>query len=209
MSCSRFKVAAGFFAVLIFTAYRPAVGQTAADVEFMQGMIHHHAQALEMTDLVPDRSGSEKIHLLARRIEISQQDEIAWMRDWLERNSHDVAHVDHHDADHHDAPHVDESSQDTASAHDDDTTAAPLMPGMLTEEEMAQLAGATGVEFDRLFLQFMIHHHEGALTMVEDLLSAEGAAQDTDVFRIASGIDADQRAEIRRMQAMLDALSEP
>lgn len=204
MNCSRFKVAAGFYAVLIFIAYRPAVGQAAADVQFMQGMIHHHAQALEMTDLVPDRSSSEKIHLLARRIEISQQDEIAWMRDWLERNAHDAANVDHHDT-----THVDHSSHDAASRHDDDTTNAPLMPGMLTDEEMAQLAGATDVEFDRLFLQFMTYHHEGALTMVEDLLSTRGAAQDTDVFRIASGIDADQRAEIRRMQAMLDALAEP
>ena len=160
---------------------------TAADVRFMQGMIAHHAQALAMTSLVPTRSKREDIHLLARRIEVSQQDEIAMMRRWLE-NRHEAvasldAHYGHHDAAGHQA----------------------LMPGMLTAEELAQLAKATGPEFDRLFLQFMIRHHEGALTMVAELFATNGAAQEPETFRFASDVDADQRAEISRMRALLDA----
>jgi uncharacterized protein (DUF305 family) len=137
-------------------------------------------------------------------LEISQQDEIAWMRNWLERRGEKVPDTERHER------HGDQTpnSGDGEHAHDT-TTARPLMPGMLTEEEMAQLASATGTEFDRLFLQFMIHHHEGALIMVAELFSIEGAAQEPEVFRFASEIDSDQRAEIRRMWAILDALPEP
>lgn len=161
-------------------------GYTEADVQFMQGMIPHHAQALEMTALVPDRSTSRTMHLLAQRIEVSQQDEIAWMQRWLEDRGEEApdldAHQHHHGGGHH-----------------------ALMPGMLTPEEMAQLAAAKGETFDQLFLQFMIRHHEGALVMVKDLFSTPGAAQASEVYRFASDVEADQRAEIQRMQAVLDA----
>lgn len=160
---------------------------TPADAAFMQGMIPHHAQALDMTALVPARSSRRDMLLLAERIEVSQGDEIAWMQRWLQDRQEDVpvlgaAHA-HHGAHGHDA----------------------LMPGMLTPEQLAQLAAASGPEFDRLFLEFMIRHHEGALVMVNDLLSSPGAAQATEVYRFATDIDADQRADIKRMKAMLEA----
>ena len=162
---------------------------TQADVRFMQGMIGHHAQALEMTSLVPPRTSSENIRLLAERIEVSQKDEIAMMRRWLEQRGEEVpspnAHQGHHGA---------------GSQHEH-------MPGMLTPDELARLASATGAEFDRLFLELMIRHHEGALIMVKDLFASEGAGQEVDVFRIASEVEADQNAEIARMRRMLNAPS--
>ena len=150
-------------------------GYAEADVRFMQAMIPHHAQALTMTDLVPARTGSEAMHRLARRIEVSQKDEIAIMERWLERRGETVPEGHHH---------------------------GPLMPGMLTEEELSRLADATGDEFERLFLDLMIRHHEGALVMVEDLFSS-GGGQEAEIFQFASHVDADQRAEIARMRAML------
>ena len=159
---------------------------TPADVRFMQGMIGHHAQALEMTALVPAHSSSDAIRKLAQRIEISQADEIQMMQEWLTRRGQKVP--DQHA---HHAP------------------GAPLMPGMLTGEEMARLAQAKGPEFDRLFLQFMIKHHEGALTMVQDLFAQPGAGQESDVFAFASDVDADQRMEIDRMRAALVPSKEP
>jgi uncharacterized protein (DUF305 family) len=156
------------------------VGFTPADVRFMQGMIGHHAQALEMTALVPAHTSNEAIRKLAQRIEISQADEIRMMQEWLARRGQPVP--DQHA---HHAP------------------GAPLMPGMLTAEEMARLAQARGPEFDRLFLEFMIRHHEGALSMVEDLFAQPGAGQESDVFAFASDVDADQRMEVDRMRALL------
>jgi uncharacterized protein (DUF305 family) len=147
-----------------------------ADVRFMQGMIGHHAQALVMTDMVAARTDSEDFRRLARRIDVSQQDEIAQMTRWLEARGEAVP--DGH-------------------AH------GPLMPGMLTDEELARLAGATGAEFQRLFLEFMIRHHEGALVMVADLFSTDGAGQEAELFQFASHVDSDQRAEIARMRGML------
>jgi uncharacterized protein (DUF305 family) len=159
------------------------VPATAADVSFMQGMIGHHAQALEMTALLPARSVRPDMRLLARRIELSQADEIKWMERWLEVRGHAVpdAHA-HHMPD------------------------AVLMPGMLTPEQLTRLAEATGADFDRLFLESMIRHHEGALIMVNDLFMTEGAGQDTEIFAFASDIDADQRIEIDRMTALLREL---
>jgi uncharacterized protein (DUF305 family) len=151
---------------------------TEEDVRFVQAMIPHHAQALTMTDLVPDRTGNETMHRLARRIEVSQKVEIAIMERWLERRGETVPEGHHH---------------------------GPLMPGMLTEEELARLAAATGDQFDRLFLEFMIRHHEGALVMVADLFSA-GGGQEAEIFQFASHVDADQRAEIARMREMLNIL---
>ena len=140
-------------------------------------MIVHHAQALVMTDLVPDRSENESMRRLAGRVEVSQRDEIAVMERWLERRREAVSMGDHHGS---------------------------LMPGMLTEEELARLAAANGEEFDRLFLELMIRHHEGALVMVADLFS-NGGGQEAEIFRLASNVDADQRAEIARMRAMLNS----
>ncbi len=159
---------------------------TKADVAFMQGMIPHHGQALEMTGLVPTRTDRRDMHLLAQRIEVAQGDEIAWMQRWLQDNGQKVPALDAHQQDH--------------GAHHQ-----MLMPGMLSREEMSTLAAATGDAFDRLFLFYMIRHHEGALVMVRDLLAAPGAAQVPEVFRFAADIDADQQADIQRMRAMLEA----
>ena len=159
------------------------VQATAADVRFMQGMIHHHAQALDMTALVPTRTSTEDMKKLAQRIEISQADEIKMMQHWLEV---------HH--------------QQVPSEHAHHMPRAPLMPGMLTPAEMEHLATLKGAAFDRQFLEGMIKHHGGALTMVQELFATPGAGQATEIFAFASDIDADQRMEIDRMGAMLREL---
>ena len=158
-------------------------GTTAADVRFMQGMIHHHAQALDMTALLATQTESADMRKLASRIEISQTDEIKMMRQWLAVRG-----------------------QAVPGEHAHHMPGAPLMPGMLTPEEMAQLAAAKGPEFDRLFLEGMIKHHAGALTMVKDLFATPGAAQESEIFAFASDVDADQRMEIDRMSDMLKEL---
>jgi uncharacterized protein (DUF305 family) len=155
---------------------------TDADVKFMQGMIGHHAQALEMTALVSARTSNEGLKKMALRIEVAQADEIKMMQRWLEVRGQTVP-----------GPHA-------LHMH-----GATLMPGMLTTEQMAQLAAAKGAEFDRLFLEGMIQHHGGALTMVQDLFATPGAGQEADIFAFASDVDADQRAEIERMRGMLAA----
>jgi uncharacterized protein (DUF305 family) len=155
---------------------------TEADVKFMQGMIGHHAQALEMVALRPGRSTSEDMRLLLLRIEVSQADEIKLMQRWLEDRGQPVP-----------GPHA---------MHDHG--AAP-MPGMLSPEDMAKLAAAKGAQFERLFLEYMIKHHEGALVMVKELFNSPGAAQEAEVFAFASDVEADQLIEIRRMRGMLAA----
>jgi len=163
---------------------------TPADVEFMQGMIAHHAQALEMVALVPDRTTTESIRVLAQRIDISQRDEIRLMRSWLTERG--------------------QAAPDPAAAHERHAGMHEmLMPGMLTADQMARLAAAKGAEFDRLFLQLMIQHHQGALAMVKTLFGTQGAAQETPTFRYASGVDADQRFEIERMQKLLARETRP
>jgi uncharacterized protein (DUF305 family) len=156
---------------------------TDADVRFMQGMIGHHAQALEMTALVAARTTSPDLRKLALRIEISQADEIAMMEAWLKARGQALPdpHA-HHGPDH------------------------ARMPGMLTAAEMTRLAAAKGVEFERLFLEFMIKHHDGALVMVHDLFSSPGGGQEPEMFAFASDVEADQFMEIRRMAAMLKEL---
>jgi len=146
----------------------------------MQDMISHHAQAVEMTALLRTRTARADMRLLAGRIEASQEDEIAFMRRWLEARGHP-------------AP----------DAHAHHEHGGMLMPGMLTAEEMTRLASAAGPDFDRLFLEGMIKHHAGALEMVANLFGAPGAGQDTEIFAFASDVDADQRIEIGRMQSML------
>jgi uncharacterized protein (DUF305 family) len=156
---------------------------TAADVKFMQGMIHHHAQALDMAALIASRTSLEGMKLLGKRIEISQSDEIKMMQRWLEIRG-----------------------QEAPGIHDHHLAGATLMPGMLTTEEMDKLAGAKGAEFDRLWLEGMIKHHGGALTMVDELFSTAGAGQESEIFAFASDVVADQRAEMDRMGAMLEGL---
>ena len=158
------------------------VSFTAADVKFMQGMIGHHTQAIEMVDLLKTRSASDGMKKLALRIEVSQEDEIKMMQEWLQNRGQSLPD-----------PHAHHKGM--------------LMPGMLTADEMAKLGGVKGVEFDRLFLEGMIKHHGGALTMVQELFASPGAGQDSDIFAFASDVDADQRMEIERMAAMLNALN--
>lgn len=156
---------------------------TQADVQFMQGMIGHHSQALEMVALLETRTASEDMKRLALRIKISQDDEIGMMKVWLRDRG--AALPDEH------AHHM---------------HGATLMPGMLTQDDMAKLAAASGTAFDALFLEYMIKHHEGALTMVKDLFATPGAGQEGDIFAFASDVDADQAMEISRMGAMLREL---
>ena len=156
------------------------VEYTGADIRFMQGMIGHHAQALEMVELLKTRTASDDMKKLALRIELSQDDEIKMMQQWLEARGQRVpGRTDHH------------------------MHGAQLMPGMLTADEMKHLEEARGAEFDRLFLEGMIKHHGGALAMVKDLLDTPGGAQESDVFAFVSDVEADQRMEIDRMGAML------
>jgi uncharacterized protein (DUF305 family) len=154
-----------------------------ADVRFVTGMIGHHAQALEMVALVRERATRADVKLMAERIEVSQRDEIALMERWLRARGEPVPSADGAHAHH-------------AGAH-------AQMPGMLTAEEMRRLAAAAGAEFDRLFLELMIRHHEGALAMVAELFGTRGGGQESEVFHIASEVDADQRMEIDRMRSML------
>jgi len=161
----------------------PRPGFTRADVAFMQGMITHHAQAIEMTKLLDTRTKSPDMRKLAERIAVSQADEIKMMQRWLLDRGQGVP------------------GPPLVHMHD-----GMLMPGMLTPEEMARLAAAGGPEFDRLFLTGMIKHHGGALTMVHDLFATPGAGQESEIFAFASDVDADQRMEIERMAAMLKEL---
>lgn len=178
----------------------------AADVQFMQHMMAHHAQALIMTAMVPSHGAGNAVRLMAERIEVSQRDELALMRRWLADRGAPVPSVDA-------APPAGRDMEHDHTAHDPampgmpgmahDAGAMPMMPGMLTPAELARLGQATGAAFDRLFLTSMIRHHEGALTMVAGFFATRGAGQDSEIFRFASDVDADQRAEIRRMRTLL------
>ena len=159
------------------------VQATEADVKFMQGMIGHHEQAVEMVALIPTHSTSQEMQLLGKRIDLSQQDEIKMMKRWLEVRG-----------------------QAIPSEHAMHMHGATLMPGMLTPEEMSRLEAAKGREFDRLFLEGMMKHHGGAITMVNELFATPGAGQEVEIFSFASDVDADQRMEIDRMGAMLNAI---
>ena len=179
---------------------------SAADVGFMQDMIPHHEQAIEMTNLVAERSESEDIALLAGRIEISQKGEIALMEDWLSARgeelptgrSHDGAHGNHAMPDH--GSHA--MSEHGSHAMSDD---GELMPGMLTESQFARLSAASGGEFDRLFCDLMIQHHRGALTMVDEQ-RATGGGIEAEGYKVSADIEADQRIEIQRMRQVLSGL---
>jgi uncharacterized protein (DUF305 family) len=152
----------------------------------MQGMIVHHAQAVEMTALIESRTENKDVRSLGARISHSQADEIAFMKRWLASRGQPVADATHDMHKHH-----------KNMSHE-------LMPGMLTAEQMEALRKAKGEEFDRLFLEGMIQHHDGALIMVKELHGAAGAGQDAELFNFASDVDSGQRAEIRIMQNMLE-----
>ncbi len=156
-----------------------------ADVQFMQGMIMHHAQAVEMTALIESQTENKDLRSLGARISSSQSDEIKFMKRWLEARGEPIL------------PMMPEMPGMDMSSH------SMLMPGMLTEKQMEALKKAKGEEFDRLFLTGMIQHHSGALIMVKDLFDTAGAGQDAELFNFATDVDSGQRAEIRIMQTML------
>jgi uncharacterized protein (DUF305 family) len=172
------------------TVAAPAKRANPADVAFMSGMIHHHAQAIVMAKWSATHGASQSIQILSQRIIVSQTDEIKLMQQWLREHGEP-------------APEPSPTGQRMVMggvAHD------MLMPGMLTPEQMTQLDNARGADFDRLFLTFMIQHHEGALTMVDTLLGSHGGAADDFIYKVASDTFADQGSEIGRMQKMLDAM---
>jgi uncharacterized protein (DUF305 family) len=160
---------------------------SAADVHFMSGMIPHHAQAVLIAGWAASHGARQDVRILCERIVVGQRDEIALMQGWLRDRGQKVPEAT--------ATHMRMSMN--GMEHD------MLMPGMLSEAQLAELDKARGTEFDRLFLTFMIKHHEGALTMVEELLASYGAAQDDVIFKFSSDVVADQSTEIERMQRML------
>jgi uncharacterized protein (DUF305 family) len=164
--------------------------RSAADVEFMQGMILHHAQAVEMTAMIPSHTQNKDLRSLGARISSSQSDEIKFMKRWLASRGESVQKEKH-----------EMPGMNTSHGKSHETMA--LMPGMLTPQQMEALQKAKGSEFDRLFLVSMIQHHNGALTMVKDLFDTAGAGQDAELFNFATDADNSQRAEIRIMETML------
>lgn len=155
------------------------------DVEFMQGMIMHHAQAVEMTALIESHTENKDVRSLGARISHTQSDEIKFMKRWLEVRGNPASPGMH--------------GMET-SGHSHHT----LMPGMLTPKQMDALKKAKGAEFDRQFLSGMIQHHNGALIMVKELFDSAGAGQDAELFNFASDVDSGQRAEIRIMETLLE-----
>ena len=175
----------------VTTASRQGLRHYAAAAAFMQGMIGHHAQAVVMAQWAPTHGASDQLALFARKIIRSQNDDIELMQAWLRERGERVP--------------------DASDPHGGIDMSMPghmmLMPGMLTAEQMAELNRARGSEFDRLFLTYMIQHHRGALVMVAKLFDTPGAGQTPEIFGFATGVDADQRAEIGRMQAMLATIT--
>ena len=158
-----------------------------ADAEFVSGMIHHHAQAVVMARWAPTHGAGQAVRTLSQRIDISQQDEIALMQTWLRDMGEPVP----------------EPNPDGMTMSMGGMEHVMLMPGMLTEAQMAELDRARGPEFDRLFVTYMIQHHQGAIAMVEKLFASHGATQDDFIYKFASDVFADQTSEIDRMQSML------
>ena len=165
---------------------------TSADVKFMQGMIGHHAQAIVMAEWAETHGARADVRILAERIAVAQKDEIRAMQRWLgdRRESVPIAQA-HHGHAGMDMPGM---------------TMPAMMPGMLTAEQFAQLDATRGPAFDRLFLTFMIRHHQGAVTMVRELLAVTAAGQDDDIFRFVADVNVDQATEIDRMRTMLSAM---
>lgn len=163
-------------------AVLPAVSRK--DIEFMQGMIMHHAQAVEMTAMIATRTKNKDIELIGQRISKSQAEEMEFMKRWLVFRG-----------------------QSTEMDHSSHGAHSMLMPGMLTKREMDALRSSSGPEFDRRFLEGMIKHHEGALEMVDDLHRSPGAAQNAEIFSFATDVDTGQRAEIKSMETVLEKIS--
>jgi uncharacterized protein (DUF305 family) len=168
----------------------PALRHTEADVHFMTGMIHHHAQAVLIAGWAPSHGASAELQRLCERIVVGQRDEIALMQNWLRSKG---------------APVPAATAGPMKMTMGDGMVHEMLMPGMLGDAEVKALDAARGAEFDRLFLLGMIKHHEGAISMVDELLASAGAAQDETVFRFSSDVVADQTTEIRVMKQMLAA----
>ena len=169
------------------------------DVEFMQGMIMHHAQAVEMTALIDSHTQNKDLRLLGARISHSQSEEIKFMKRWLDARGEPT-----------EMRMPKKSGMDMSGMNmSRDTGFQMLMPGMLTATQMALLKRAHGNEFDRLFLTGMIQHHNGALIMVKDLFDTAGSGQDAELFSFATDVDSGQRAEIRIMQSMLGSVARP
>jgi uncharacterized protein (DUF305 family) len=165
---------------------------SAKDIEFMQGMIMHHAQAVEMVALIDSRSSNKELRLLGARIGHSQAEEMNFMERWLRLRGQPTS-MPMPPNKHMDMPGMNMSKHEQQM----------LMPGMLTPEQMEALKNAKGSEFDRLFLTGMIQHHTGALTMVQELFNTAGSGQDAELFNFATDVDSGQRAEIRIMETML------
>ena len=169
---------------------RPTLPSTSPkDVEFMQGMIMHHAQAVEMTALIESHTTNRELRLFGARISASQSDEMAFMKRWLAARGEPVS------------PAMPPGDRHMPGMHM--TSHSMLMPGMLTPKQMEALRKAKGAEFDKLFLSGMIQHHNGALVMVKELFDTAGAGQDAELFSFATDVDSGQRAEIRVMEKML------
>lgn len=163
---------------------------TAADIHFMSGMIHHHAQAIVMAAWAPSHDAGASVRTLCERIINAQRDEIVIMQQWLRDRQLPV-------------PGAEPTPMKMVM---NGVEHEMLMPGMLSEDQMRRLDQARGPEFDRLFLSFMIQHHQGAVAMVKELMATDGAAQDETVFKFAADVNVDQTTEIARMQKMLTAL---
>ncbi len=165
-----------------------------ADVQFMQGMIMHHAQAVEMTALIQSHTENREIRTLGERISRSQSDEIRFMKQWLEARGQPTSMATSHGSH---GSHGPETHGGDMPSHN------MLMPGMLTAKQLDALRKAKGKGFDHLFLSGMIQHHNGALVMVKELFDTAGAGQDAELFNFATDVDSGQRAEVRVMQNML------
>jgi uncharacterized protein (DUF305 family) len=164
---------------------------TRADIEFMSGMISHHAQAVAMANWAESHGASHSVQIYCGRVAMAQTAEIGLMQKWLRDRNQPV-------------PAADPKGMTMVM---NGQPMVMMMPGMLTEEQMAMLDKARGPAWDRLFLTFMIQHHQGAISMVEKLFNTDGAAQDELVFKFANDVQADQSTEIDRMKQMLDAMS--
>ncbi|MFN6963438.1 MAG: DUF305 domain-containing protein [Pyrinomonadaceae bacterium] len=164
--------------------------RSAKDVEFMRGMIMHHAQAVEMTALIDARTENKELRLLGSRISQSQADEMNFMKRWLAARGEPLS-----------------ASRVAMPGSGPGSDEHPMtMPGMLTKQQMDELRAAKGAEFDKLFLKGMIQHHTGALAMVKELFETAGAGQDAEIFNFATDVDNGQRAEIKIMQTMLEKI---
>jgi uncharacterized protein (DUF305 family) len=166
--------------------------RSAKDVEFMQGMIMHHGQAVEMTEIIESRTQNKSVRLIGAKISQSQSAEINFMKRWLELRGEKT-----------EMPMKGMSAMDMSAMDHSNHQNHLLMPGMLTPKKMEALRKAKGAEFDRLFLEGMIEHHKGALVMVKDLFESAGSGQDAELFNFATDVDTGQRGEIKIMQEML------